>query len=86
VFPLTKFNSSHRQIDIVHIKDEISTLFYVVIVDPTRANIFPQSCTIKKFVIPNVAQAKEGNYGDWHPTNQFHLLAIEVFLMFTQTC
>ncbi len=64
MFPLVTFNSSHQQIDIVFIKDGICTLVYFVIIDLTHADIFAQSCTIQRFVIPNVAQAKERNYGD----------------------
>ncbi len=51
-------------------KDGICTLTNVVIVNPMRANLLPWSCT---------TQAKENSYCNWHPTNQFLPLAIEIF-------
>jgi hypothetical protein len=44
-FPSTTFSSSHRQVDIVFTKDGIRTLADIVIVDPTRAYLFPQAYT-----------------------------------------
>jgi len=64
------FNPSRQWVNIVFNKDGICTLTNVVIVDPMRANLLFQSC---------VTQAKEKNYRNWHPTNQFLPLAIEVF-------
>jgi hypothetical protein len=68
--PSIIFNPFHRRVNIVFNKDGIRTLTNVVIVDPMRANLLFQSCVI---------QAKEKNYRNWHPTNQFLPLAIEVF-------
>jgi hypothetical protein len=79
VFPLAKINSFCRWIDIVFTKDGIHTLIDVVIVDPTCANLLSWFWTIQRFVVSNEAQTKEKSYYEQHPTNQFLLLAIEVF-------
>ncbi len=79
VFPSTMFNSSHQQVNIVLTKDEFLTLVDVVITNPMNVNLFPWSCTTQKFVTLDVASAKERNYCDLHPINQFLLLAIQVF-------
>ncbi len=60
-------------------KNDIKTLADVGIVDPTRANLFPQFCATQGFATSSVAQTKEKSYQNWHPTNQFFPLAIEVF-------
>jgi len=60
-------------------KDGIRTLANVVIVDPTQADLLPQSCAIQGFVTFNAAQAKERNYRNRHPCDQFLPLTIEVF-------
>ncbi len=60
-------------------KDNIHTLADVVIVDPTRAYLFPQSCAIQGFVVLDATQVKEKKYYNRHPTNQFLPLAIEIF-------
>jgi hypothetical protein len=60
-------------------KDGIRTLVNVVIVNPTRANWFPQSCTTQGFVTLDAAQAKERSYHNQHPIYEFLPLAIEVF-------
>ncbi len=77
--PSTTFNSSCQRINIVFTKDDIRTLFDVVNVDPTQADLFPRSCTTQWFVVLNVAQAKERSYCDWHSVDPFLPLAIEVF-------
>jgi hypothetical protein len=59
-------------------KDGICTLIDVII-DPTLANLLPQSCTTQEFVTFNAAQTKERSYHDRHPTDQSLLFAIEVF-------
>jgi hypothetical protein len=41
VLPLTMFNSSCRQVNIVFTKDGIRTLLDIVIVNPTRAYLLP---------------------------------------------
>jgi hypothetical protein len=43
-------------------KDRIHTLAHIVIIDPTYADLFPQSCTTQGFVAWNVVQAKKKNY------------------------
>jgi hypothetical protein len=43
-------------------KDGIRTLVEVVIVDPTRADLLPQSCATQGFTTFDVAQAKERSY------------------------
>ncbi len=77
--PWTTFNSFCRQINIVFTKDDICTLVDIVIAYPTWMDLLPQSCTIQGFVASNATQAKERIYCNWHPTNQFLPLAIEVF-------
>ncbi len=62
--PSVTINSSHQQINIVLTKDEIHTLADIVIVDRTRVNLLPQSCTTQGFVAFDAAQAKERNYCD----------------------
>jgi hypothetical protein len=44
--PSPMFNSYHQWVDIVFLKDKIRTLTYIVIVDPTRMDLLPQSCAI----------------------------------------
>ncbi len=44
----------------------------------TRGFISP-TCTTQGFVTSNAAEAKEHNYYDQHPTNQFLPLEMEVF-------
>ncbi len=77
--PSTTFNSSCQRLDIVLTKDGIRTLIDIVIIDPTQTNLFPWSCAIQGFVASNAAQAKEMNFCNQHPTNQFLPLTIEVF-------
>jgi hypothetical protein len=56
------FKSSHQHVDIVFIKNEIRTLIYIVIVNPTHVDLLPQSCTIQRFAISNATQAKKKSY------------------------
>jgi hypothetical protein len=73
-------HSYHRQVDIVFTKDGICTLTNVVIIDSMCANPLLQSCTTQGFATSiNATQDKERSYHNRHPTNQFFLLAIEVF-------
>jgi hypothetical protein len=60
-------------------KDDIRTLIDIVIVDLAQVNLFPWSCAIQWLVASDVAQAKERNYRNQHPTNQFLPLAKEEF-------
>ncbi len=46
VFPSITFNSSREQINIVLTKNDICTLANIVITNPTRADLLPQSCAI----------------------------------------
>ncbi len=73
------FNSSCRRIDIVLTKNGICTLVDIIIVNPTRAYLLPQSYAIQGFATSNAAKAKERSYCNRHPINQFLSLAIEVF-------
>jgi hypothetical protein len=57
----------------------ICTLANVVIANPMRANLFHRSCANQRFATFDVAQAKEKSYHNEHPTNQFPLLATEIF-------
>jgi hypothetical protein len=59
-FLSTTFHSSCQQVDIVFIKDGIHTLADVVITDPTRMDLFCQSCITWGFVASKVVQAKKG--------------------------
>jgi hypothetical protein len=43
VLPSNMFNSSHQQVNIMFTKDGIRTLIDIVVVDPTRVNLFPRS-------------------------------------------
>ncbi len=67
--PSTMFNSSCWWIDIVLTKNGIHTLANVIIVNPTQAYLFPQSCTTQRFVASNVTKSKERNQ---HPTLPFN--------------
>jgi len=78
VLPLAMFNS-FQQIDIMFIKDDIHTSVDVVIIGPMHADLLLQCCTIQEFITSNVFQAKEKNYCNGHPIDQFLPLAIEVF-------
>jgi hypothetical protein len=60
-------------------KNGILTLVDVVITDPMCANLLPQFCTIQRFATSNAFQAKEMNYCNQHPNDQFFPLAIEIF-------
>jgi len=60
-------------------KDGIIILIAVIIVDPMCVDLLLSSCTTQKFVAFDVVQAKEKNYYDQHPINQFLPLAIEIF-------
>jgi hypothetical protein len=73
------FNSSHLWVDIEFTKYGIHALVDNVIIDSTHANLLFRSCTTQGFATFNVAQTKKMNYYDWHPTDQFMLLAIEIF-------
>jgi hypothetical protein len=57
--PLTTFHSSRWQVDIMFTKDGIHTLINVVIVDPTRALLFCQSCTTNCYLWNILSQRKE---------------------------
>jgi hypothetical protein len=59
---LITFIFFHQQIDIVLTKNDIRTLIYVVIVDPTQVDLFFQSYIIQRFVAFAKAQAKKKNY------------------------
>ncbi len=48
-------NSFGQWVDIVFTKDGICILVYVVIVDPTWADLLPQSCATQEFVAFDVA-------------------------------
>jgi hypothetical protein len=63
----------------VFTKDDIHTLIDIIIIDPTCANFLPQSCTTQGFATSNVTQTKERNYHNQHLTDQFLLLAIQIF-------
>jgi hypothetical protein len=77
-FPSITFNSFCRQVDIVLTKDDIRNLANVIIIDPMGTNLL-QSYTTQGFATSNVAQAKEKNYRNQHPIDQFLPSAIEVF-------
>jgi hypothetical protein len=64
----------------VFTKDDICTLANVVIVSPTRADLFLHSCVIQRFVTFDLTQAKEKSFHNRHPIDQFLPLAIEVFV------
>jgi hypothetical protein len=75
----TTFNSSRRQVDIMFTQNGIHTLANIVIANPMWIDLLPWSCTTQRLVALDAAQAKEKNYRNWHPINQFLPLAIEVF-------
>jgi len=54
------------------------TLTNVVITDPTWIDLLPQSCATRGFVASDAIQANERSYYNWHPTNQFLPLALEI--------
>jgi hypothetical protein len=56
--PSTMFNSSRQWIDIVLTKDGICTLANIVIVDPTRACLLPQSCATQGLTTFETTQTK----------------------------
>jgi hypothetical protein len=51
VFLLVTFTSFHQRVDIMLTKDDIHTLANVVISDPTRVDLLPQSCVTLGFVV-----------------------------------
>ncbi len=56
------FNFSYQWVDIMLTKDDICVLVDVVMVDPTQANLLPQSYTTQGFVASDAVQAKEQSY------------------------
>jgi len=60
-------------------KDGIGILINIIIFNSMQENLLPRSYAIQGFVTSYVAQAKEKNYHNQHPTNQFFPLIIEVF-------
>ncbi len=60
-------------------KDDICTLVDIVIIDPTRMDFLPQSCTTQGFATFDVVQIKKWNYRDQHLVDQFLPLTMEVF-------
>jgi hypothetical protein len=70
-------NSFCQRIDIIFIKDEICTLFNIIIVDLTWMDLFFLSCVIQKFATFDVTQAKEKSYCNQHLIDQF--LPIKIF-------
>ncbi len=78
VFLSPMLKSSHRQVDILFTKNGIRTLIYIVIINPMHVYLLPQSCTIQRFT-SNATQAKKKSYHNQQPTDQFFLLAIEIF-------
>jgi hypothetical protein len=79
VFLSNTFNSSRWRIDIVFNKNNICTLIDIVIVDPTRADLFPWSCATQGFVAFDAIQAKDYSYHNQHSIDQFLPLIVEVF-------
>jgi hypothetical protein len=71
--------SSHQQVDIVLSTNGIHTLVNMVIDDPTRGDLVSQVVPFRKVIMMMTTQAKEGLYHDWHSTNMFLPLAIEIF-------
>jgi hypothetical protein len=63
----------------VFTKDGIHTLANIFSVDPTQVDLLPRFCATQRFYASNTTQAKERNYHNQHPTNQYLLLGIEVF-------
>jgi len=57
----------------------ICILADVVIVDPMQMDLLPWFCATQRFVTFNAPQAKERSYHNWHPTEQFLLLIIEIY-------
>jgi hypothetical protein len=55
----TTFNSFHRQVNIIHIKDGIRTL-----ANSMQVDLLPRSCTTQGFIAFDMAQAKKKNYCD----------------------
>jgi hypothetical protein len=58
---------------------DIHILGDVVITDPTWVDLLIWSCAIQGFIAFHAIQAKERNYCNQHPTEQFLLLTIEVY-------
>jgi hypothetical protein len=66
-------------LDHILTKNDIHILTDVVIDNPTQVYLLPQSYRTQGFANSNAIQAKEMNYRNQHPTNQFLPLVIEVF-------
>jgi hypothetical protein len=58
--PSIIINSSHQRVNIVLTKDGIHTLIDIVIVDQTRVDLLPQSCTLKDLLPPIQLKPKKG--------------------------
>jgi len=59
--------------------DGIHTLVNMVIDDLTRGDLVSQVVPSRRVIMMMITQAKEGLYHDWHSTNTFLPLAIEIF-------
>jgi hypothetical protein len=68
-----------QQVNIVLTKDGICTLANIIIINPMRTDLLPQSCAIQGFTTSYVTQTKEKSYCNRHPTDQFLPLTIEIF-------
>jgi hypothetical protein len=60
-------------------KDGICTLVDIVIINPTRVDLLPQSCATQRFATFDATQAKKQSYCNRHPVDQFLPLVVEVF-------
>jgi hypothetical protein len=66
-FPLPHSTFFVDEFNIVFTKNGIHSQVDVVIVDPMRVDLLPQSCATQRFVAFNMIQAKGKNYCDQHP-------------------
>jgi hypothetical protein len=60
-------------------EDGICTLLDIVIANPMRGDLLPWSYATQGLATLDATQAKEKNYRNQHPTNEFLHLTIEVF-------
>jgi len=79
VFRSITFNSFRQQIDIVLTKYNICTVVDIVIVNPTRTDLFLRSCVIQRFVTLMQLKPKKKNYHNQYSIDQFLPLTIEIF-------
>jgi hypothetical protein len=71
--------SSHCQINILLLVDDVHTLANIIIIDPTRVDLVSWTIIFCGGIMTIVVQMKDGLYHDQFPINMFFPLDMKVF-------